>query len=228
MANDLRLLKWTHDTGLDGRCLRRHRICNYSPGLVAYQFGNYPTQDPYYPTGRDWELLDLYVENGVDVINVREAWSDISGYSGKEPLEPMNEPGFRRLIEECHRRGLKVVPYISPGYMDIHGPAYRPEWSRGVGRLNEMYEDLDHLCPGSPGHRARFFAAIDRLMAAYDLDGLYFDGGLRLSQPGCWNTHGDAHVHLWDEASQSPEPPPAWSVPAQRWPHASAPVDYAC
>ena len=60
MPNDLRLLKWTHDARLDGRCLRRHRICHYSPGLVAYQFGNYPTREPYTPTSRDWELLDLY------------------------------------------------------------------------------------------------------------------------------------------------------------------------
>ncbi|MBI3922794.1 MAG: hypothetical protein HY318_15345, partial [Armatimonadetes bacterium] len=198
MANNLLLWKWVRQNQLSKSCLRRHRLFNYEPGLIAYQFGNYPTREPYYPNENDWKLLDLYAENGVGIINVREAWSDLSGYFGKDPQEPVNEQGFRRFVHECHERGLKVTPYISPGYMDIHSPVYRPEWSRGVGRLDEIYETLELLCPGSPGHRARFFSTIDRLMDSYGLDGFYWDGGMRLTQPGCFNENHDGHVHFWE------------------------------
>ena len=205
MANNLRLVKWARDAGLADSCLRRHRIYGYEPSMVFYQFGNYPTREPYYPTKDDWEQLDLYAENGVGLINVREAWSDLSGFLGKTPNEPVKEKAFRRLIDECHRRGLKVVPYMSPGYMDIRSPIYRPEWSRSVGHLVEVYEELDHLCPGSPGRRADFFCTVERLMDSYGLDGIYFDGGMRLNTPGCFNPRHDNHVHF-SEHGKSDEP----------------------
>ena len=196
MSNNLRLLKWLRGSAIPDSCLARHRIFGYKPGGVFYQFGNYPTRNPYYPTEADWNLLDLYAQNGLTLINIREPWSDINGFFGKEPTEPVNEKAFRRFIEECHRRGLKAIPYVSPGYMDVHNPAYRPEWSRGVGYLVEVYEKLDHLCPGSPGHRARFFSTVERIMDCYELDGLYLDGGTRLTIPGCFNPHPDDHVHF--------------------------------
>ncbi|RLF38122.1 MAG: hypothetical protein DRN21_05640, partial [Thermoplasmata archaeon] len=187
MSNDLHLVKWARDAGLAQSCFRRHRIYDYKPGWVRYTFGHYPTRNPYYPTSADWEQLDRFCENGVEMLIVFSDWSDVCGYFGKQPTEPINERGFRRFIAECHRRGLKVLPYVSPGYMDIHSPLYRPEWSRGAGHLVEVYFDLDKLCPGSPGHRVQFFCSIERLMDSYDLDGFYLDGGLGLARPGCSN-----------------------------------------
>jgi len=62
--------------------------------------------------------------------------------------------------------------------------------------LVEVYQELDKLCPGSPGHRAQFFCTVERLMDSYDLDGFYLDCGLGLARPGCSNPNHDNHVHF--------------------------------
>jgi len=201
MSNKLRFLKWARDARIPESCLKTYRIYDYKPGQVRYQFGHYPTRNPYYPTEEDWKLLDLYAENGIEVIQIWE-WSDICGFFGKGPMEPINEKGLRRFIEECHRRNLKVIPYVSPGYLDVRNPIYRPEWSRGAGHLVEVYHDLDMLCPGSPGWRAYFFTTINRLMDDYGFDGVYWDGGLGLSRPGCSNPNHDHHIHFVEISPQ--------------------------
>ncbi|MDD3927835.1 MAG: DUF6259 domain-containing protein, partial [bacterium] len=134
-------------------------------------------------------------ENGLKVVHVWW-WNDVSGFMGKGVYEPINEAGLRRFIDECHRRGLKAIPYVSPGYLDIRSPAYRPEWSRKAARLKEVFYDLDMLCPGSPGWRTYFYNALDNLMDNYGFDGIYWDGGLGLKLPGCNNTEHDGHIHF--------------------------------
>ncbi len=193
MADRLIFLKWARDNNL--RCLKKNRIYNYAPGHTRYQFGHYPTRRPYYPTEKDWKLLDLYAEKGLGVVHVWW-WNDICGFFGKGVYESLNEKGLRKFIDECHRRSLKVIPYVSPGYLDVRNPVYQEEWSRGVGHLVEVYYDLDMLCPGSPGWRMYFFNTIDRLMDDYGFDGLYWDGGLGLKRPGCSNPNSDNHIHF--------------------------------
>ena len=192
MRDRLEFLKWARDNQVEESCLRRYRIYDYEPGHVRYLFGHYPTQKPYYPTEKDWELLDLYAEKGVGVVHIWGAW-DWLGLFGKGPYEPLNEKGLRRFIDECHRRKLKVIPYISPGYLDVRHPIYRPEWSSGTPHLKEVYYDLDKLCPGSPGWRTYFFSVVDRLMDDYGFDGLYWDAGFGL---GCSNPNHDNHIHF--------------------------------
>jgi len=85
MSNDLHLVKWARDAQLAQSCFRRHRIYDYRPGCVRYTFGHYPTRNPYYPTNADWEQLDMFCENGVEMLIVFEEWSDICGYFGKQP-----------------------------------------------------------------------------------------------------------------------------------------------
>ncbi len=192
MADRLVFLKWARDVEIEKGCLRRHRIYDYDAGHVRYQFGHYPTRKPYYPTEKDWELLDLYAEKGLGVVHVWW-WNDMCGFLRKGVYEPLNEKGLRRFIDECHRRKLKVIPYVSPGFLDVRSSIYRPEWSSGTPHLKEVYYDLDRLCPGSPGWRAYFFSVVDRLMDDYGFDGLYWDGGFSV---GCSNPQGDNHIHF--------------------------------
>ena len=97
MSNNLHLVKWARDAGLAQSCFQRQRIYDYKPGCVCYRFGHYPTRNPYYPTGADWELLDMYRENGVEMLIVFEEWSDVCGYSGKQPTDQ------RKRIQAFHR-----------------------------------------------------------------------------------------------------------------------------
>lgn len=191
----LQFLKWARDNRLEERCFKRYRLGVYEPGHVRYQFGHYPSSKPYYPTEEDWKLLDLYAQAGVGVVHIWN-WEDKCGYFGKGVFDPIHEKGLRRFIGECHRRRLKVIPYISPGYLDVRSPSYRAEWSRGVGHLVEVFYDLDILCPGSPGWRQYFMRNIEQLMDNYGFDGFYWDGGLTLKRAGCVNPHGDGHTHF--------------------------------
>ena len=201
ISNRLQFMKWVYDNQIPESSLKTYRIYDYEPGHVRYQFGHYPTRRPYYPTEEDWKLLDLYCENGLGVVHVW-FWNDMSGFFGKGVYEPINEKGLRRFIHECHRRKLKVIPYVSPGYLDVNSQTYRPEWSRGAGHLVELYLDLDMLCPGSPGWRNYFFTTMDRLMDEYGFDGLYWDGGLGLGRPGCNNRNPDNHIHFGEISSK--------------------------
>jgi hypothetical protein len=195
MTNRLHWLKWVRENGVPETCLARQRILDYEPCHVRYQFGHYPTRRPYHPTTADWDLLDLYAEWGGGIVHLWY-WNEWGGLFGKGPFDAINEPGLRRFLDEAHRRGLKVISYVSPGYLDVANIDHRPEWSRGSGHLVELSCDFDRLCPGSPGWRRYFLRGIDKLLDDYGFDGVYWDGGIGPGMPGCVNPGHDGHVHF--------------------------------
>lgn len=137
--------------------------------------------------------MDLYEQNGIGVVHVW-CWA---AWINKGIHTPVNEKGLRRFIDECHRRGLKVIPYVSTGYLDPADPAYREEWNSCTPPLRETYFNLERMCPGSPSWRHYFFNFVDRLLSDYGFDGLYWDGGFSI---GCSNPKGDNHVHFAEYA----------------------------
>ncbi len=193
--NDLKLMKWARDAGLPDACDWRFRLGVYDPGHVRYQFGHEPTRVPYYPTSEDWDLLDMYAEHGIGVVHLWY-WGDWIGLHGKGAMEALDPRATRRFVDECHRRDLKVIPYVSPGYLDTSNPTHDPRWSRGAKHLVELCNDFDRLCPGSESWRRFFLDDLDRLLDDYEFDGVYWDGGIGPSMPGCANPDGDDHVHF--------------------------------
>ncbi len=193
--NDLSLHKWARDIGLREAAAWRHRIGVYDPGHVRYQFGHEPTRVPYHPTGEDWALLDTYAECGVGFVHLWY-WGDWIGLHSKGAMEALNPRATRRFVDECHRRDLKVIPYVSPGYLDTANPTHRPEWSRGASHLVELCNDFDLLCPGSESWRRFFLDDLDRILDDYAFDGVYWDGGIGANRPGCANPQADRHVHF--------------------------------
>jgi len=69
MEDKIAFAKWARDHKLEQHCLRRHRVFEYEPGHVRYQFGHYPCRTPFYPAEKDWQLLDLYAEHGLGVVH---------------------------------------------------------------------------------------------------------------------------------------------------------------
>ena len=195
MTDRLLWLKWARESRVESACARRHRILAYEPCHVRYQFGHYPTRRPHYPTDEDFSLLDLYAQWGGGVVHLWY-WNDWCGLHGRGVFDAINEPGLRRFIDEAHRRGLKVISYVSPGYLDVHNTDHRAEWSRGAPHLVELYCDFDRLCAGSPGWRRYFIGGIEKLLDDYGFDGVYWDGGIGHHMPGCANPDHDDHVHL--------------------------------
>ena len=190
--NKLKFLHWLKQNQIEKKYKRTHRIIDYAPGQVRYQFGHYPARVPYTPDEHDWELLDEYAANGIKVI-VLWKWFDWTGLKEKRLYEPMNPKGVKLFIEECHKRKIKVVPYLSPGFIHVKHPDYNPEWDSGTPHLREVFYDLGRMCPGSQGWRNFFFEKVRMLMDKYGFDGVYLDGGFSI---GCSNTTACSHIHF--------------------------------
>ena len=193
--NDLTLLKWARDAQIKENSRHKLRISQYEPFHIRYQFGHYPTRTPYTPGEEDWRLLDLYAEWGGGVIHLWY-WNEWCGLFGKSPFEAINEEGTLRFVEEAHKRGLKVIPYVSPGYVDTQNIIHDPKWSRNAAHLVELANDFDLMCPGSASWRKYFFENLAKMIDHYNFDGIYWDGGIGPNRPGCANPDAHDHVHF--------------------------------
>jgi len=80
-----------------------------------------------------------------------------------------------------HRRGMKIIVYISSGYFQRTDPDFRPEWAGSVD-LREIYFRYAKCSPASPGWRAYLLPRVVRILDDYGVDGLYNDMGY--AQPG--------------------------------------------
>ncbi|MCF6175682.1 MAG: hypothetical protein L3J71_07940 [Victivallaceae bacterium] len=202
--NDLTLLKWARDADIKQHCRYKLRIAQYEPFHIRYQFGHYPTRTPYTPGKADWQLLDLYQAWGGGVIHLWY-WNEWCGLFGKSPFEAINETGTIKFIEEAHKRGLKVIPYVSPGYLDTQNVIHNPKWSRNAKHLVELANDFDRLCPGSTSWREYFFDNLAKMIDHYKFDGIYWDGGIGPHAPGCNNPEADDHVHFVNNDPKDPD-----------------------
>lgn len=162
-------------------CLRKHLITSYLPGQCVYNLGEYPSQKPWDPDDWDERELDKLREHGIQLIQLHEEWNDSQRLFGSHKLAPVNPAGFRRFIDMVHRRGMKLIVYVSSGYFQRTDPDFRPEWAAGPD-LREIYFQYAHCSPASPGWRAYFLPRMLRILDEYGVDGIYNDLGYL--QPG--------------------------------------------
>ncbi|MCR4415782.1 MAG: hypothetical protein NUV77_25490 [Thermoguttaceae bacterium] len=162
-------------------CLRKHLVTSYLPGQCCYNLGEYPCRKPWDPDAWDEQELDRLYEHGIRLIQVHEEWNDSQRLFGGHKLAPLNPAGFRRFVEMVHRRGMKLLVYVSSGYFQRTDPDFRPEWAIGSD-LVEIYFDYAHCSPASPGWRAYFLPRLVRILDEYGVDGIYNDLGY--AQPG--------------------------------------------
>ena len=160
---------------------------------------HYSSIDPG-PDGRC--ELDAIADGGARTVVIHDSWT---AYFGQ--MVPADPAKFRRLIDECHRRGLRLLVYVGYGVArtapELKGrhdawsvlplipwdPTYKPQTRA-----------FDATCPR--GEWADWLVAgVERVFADYDLDGLYFDGTAygwpcRNAAHGCgWtDEHGNARA----------------------------------
>ncbi len=179
-------------------CLRKHLITNYLPAQCCYNLGEYPCQKPWDPGDWDEQELDRLREHGIQLIQVHEEWNDSQRLFGGHKLAPLNPAGFRRFVEMVHRRGMKLLVYVSSGYFQRTDPNFRPEWAIGPD-LVEIYFDYAHCSPASPGWRAYFLPRLVRILDDYGVDGIYNDLGY--AQPGSdANLPSRDEIHAFEES----------------------------
>ena len=144
----------------------------------------------------DATVFDRLQRLGVNTLYLHEKWNTcqnsfaITKTAGRR---------LRYIIDECHKRGMRVIPYFGYeistlyyGWSDIlhtcglHLPDGNPniDWSRKPPQRAAV------VCQNSDWADA-FAEGIDRLMEEYGFDGLYLDGTAAPKVSGCCNeNHG--------------------------------------
>ena len=182
------------------RAMRKHLVTGYLPGQCCYNLGEYPCLKPWDPDAWDEQELDRLRDHGIRLIQVHEEWNDSQRRFGSHKLAALNPAGFRRFVDMVHRRGMRLIAYVSSGYFDRKDPDFRPEWATRHD-LREIYFQYAHCSPASPGWRAYFLKHLVHILDDYGVDGLYNDLGY--SQPGSKNPDAQAR----DEISAFEEGP---------------------
>ena len=164
------------------RCLRQHLVTNYLPAQCCYNLGEYPAMRPWDPDEVDEQELDRLKAIGIQVLQVFDDWNDSLRLFGGDKYSPVNPAGYRRFLEMAHRRGMKVLTYVSPCFLQRTDPDFRPEWSREGDFLVVGYWNIAHCSPASPGWRAFVLPKIAQILDQYGADGLYLDGGYLMNR----------------------------------------------
>ena len=141
-------------------------------------------------------LLDTLKDAGVKTVVFHDMWPEYYGQ-----LRPANEDAFRKLIAECHKRGMRFIVYIGYGIArnapELQG--HHDEWSimpliPWIPGYKPEYRTFDATCARS-GWSDWLVTGIEKLFADYELDGLYFDGTTEAFR--CQN---EAHGCGWRDA----------------------------
>lgn len=163
-------------------CMRKHLVANYLPGQACYNLGEYPSRSRWNPDEQDEEELDRLKDHGIKLIQVFDDWNDSLRLFGGDKYSAVNPQGYRRFIDMVHRRGMKVLTYVSSCFLERAHPGFRQEWSRDGDYLLVGYWDMARCSPASPGWRAFLLPRLVRIMDEYGADGLYVDGGYLANQ----------------------------------------------
>ncbi len=148
-------------------------------GQRIYHF--YGTSIPY----PDEQLIDEMAEYGASILVLHNSWRHISG------MYPLSENELKRVVEQCHRKGIKVLPYCTPNLIAQKDPAFsrlsecRTEclniWV--AAKTNQLTNytpsweewDCDELCLRCPEAFDYVLSSMLSCVRQYGLDGLYMD-----------------------------------------------------
>lgn len=158
-------------------CMRKHLVTDYLPGQCCYNLGEYPSSKPWVVDEYDEQELDRLRDEGIQVLQVFDDWNDSLRLFGGDKYSAVNPAGYHRFIEMAHQRGMKVLTYTSPCFIQRTDPDFRQEWSREGDFLVVGYWDMARCSPASPGWRAFVLQKIAQILEEYGTDGIYVDGG---------------------------------------------------
>lgn len=157
------------------------------------------------PVGHEKIRLDYLAEKGVRTLGYHEHWTDWYGCTTTRHSEKL-----KRMVEECHKRGIKVNLYI--GYMMSDLCAEYPLFNEEcLTHPKGMASYLPFLYEPQPPQNAWTYCVrsrwqdyivdgIARMVDEYDIDGIYLDGvhnprgGCRNSLHGCGYTRPDGNI----------------------------------
>ncbi len=159
--------------------MRKHLISSYQPGQACYNLGEYPCRKPWDPDEYDEQELDRLRAHGIEIIQVFDDWNDSLRLFGGDKFTALNPDGFRRFVEMVHQRGMKLLAYVSTGFLELADPDFRQEWSREGESLHVGFWNMARCSPSSVGWRAYVLPHIIKVLDEYEIDGLYIDCGYK-------------------------------------------------
>lgn len=162
--------------------MRSHLIADYMPGQACYNLGEYPATKPWVVDDYDAGELDRMRDEGIQIIQVFDDWNDSLRLFGGDKYSAVNPEGYRKFIELAHERGMKVLTYTSPCFIQRTDPDFKQEWSREGDFLEIGYWNMARCSPASPGWRAFVMQKFAQVLDEYGGDGIYVDGGYLANQ----------------------------------------------
>jgi hypothetical protein len=157
------------------KCFKEYRIKNYQPGNVSYYLGAYPLSFSIEPTEYDYKTLQRYAKHGIGIIKIHEEWNDSVRALGADKYSSHDKPGLLKFIKLCHYFGLKVILYVSSGYIHFIDPDFKPEFIK-YERFASLCHFKYHTCScASPEWRTFLYEKMMKVMDEYGIDGIYND-----------------------------------------------------
>jgi hypothetical protein len=158
-------------------CMRKHLVTDYLPAQACYNLSEYPSRTRWEPNEYDERELDRLRDHGIQLIQVFDDWNDSLRLFGGHKLCAVNPDGFRRFVDMVHQRGMKIIAYVSTGFLQRTDPDFRQEWSREGDFLELGYWNMSRCSPASAGWRAYLLPRIMEVLDGYGVDGIYNDCG---------------------------------------------------
>ena len=159
-------------------CLRRHRVHDYLYGQCTYNLGDYPVKFPLAPSEYDYNMLKELADNGVQLIQIHEEWNDTARIHGADKFSTYDPEGLKQFIDLVHSLGMKIIPYISSGYFDIHDPNFRECFAQTDRYcINGQTFEYRRCSAGSAEWRSFVLPRTVEILDRYDFDGIYNDCG---------------------------------------------------
>ena len=156
---------------------RRVRINDYLYGQAIYTLGDYPKRVYTQVTDYDCELIKQLSDAGVSLIQLHEDWNDASRLHGADKWSSSDPDGLISFIDLCHSHGIKVIPYVSTGFINEFDPCFKEEFSLYKEPLPGLYYKYRKCDVGVPEWRKFVTEKSLSVMDNYGFDGIYNDLG---------------------------------------------------
>lgn len=164
-------------------CYKRIRIRDYLFGQAVYNLGDYPARVYSDITDYDREQIRLLAQSGVQLIQLHEDWNDACRLYGADKFSSSDPQGLRNFVDYCHSWGIKVIAYVSTGYLHEPDPDFREEFAPSKEFLASLYFKYRKCDLGHPAWRKYITEKTLSAMDAYGFDGIYNDWGYAKYDP---------------------------------------------
>lgn len=189
--------------------------CQLSRMLVDYGAGDVHVSgvDPDVVANQNKNIIDIteqdfdeFQKHKVDRIVIHGGVWSLCG-----SFEPFDVDDMNRVREECRKRDIDFLLYVSTGYVDRRSIAYTElgkdeSWTQPGWRVKAEQThfaqgalwDCVSGCVGSVEWRSWFLSSLDKAIDEWDLDGVYIDPGQYHIGSGR-NCDNPNHIHPADD-----------------------------